>query len=297
MLAAYWALGPYSAGPVQRVVGALLYATGAYVVHKLMQLDISFVALIAPPILHRLVLGTSRERAPWTFLGMAACWSFLVVFTVLQEIAYIGLFWGLYALYRSLRLRTPWPVLAAGLAFVVGVIIGAPRVLTIAADIPFVTRTEANVQITAVEALRYFGDGLLGRSQGEQGVLRGPWINMHEGVQLLSSGLAALAVIACGLLAPSRWLRFWGVALVVVLSVALNAYFRPFYDLDVLGLRNATYPSRELRTVAVNAVLLGLPLWLLGWWAARRKPVPTALPLPRARGRGLGGRGDTGAPW
>ena len=290
MAAAYWALGPYSASPVQRVVGALLYATGAYVVHKLTQLDLSFVALVAPPVLHRLVQMTTRERAPRTFLGMAACWAFLVVFTVLQEIAYIGLFWGLYALYRSLRLRTPWPLLAAGLAFVVGVIIGAPRVLTIAADIPFVTRTEANVQITAVEALRYFGDGLLGRSQGEQGILRGPWINMHEGVQLLSSGLAAWAVIACGLLAPSRWLRCWSVALVVVLSVALNPYFRPFYDLDALGLRNAAYPSRELRTVAINALLLGLPLWLLGRWTTRRLSRRSS-PPPRT-GEGLG-EGDT----
>ena len=191
MLAAYWALGPYSAGPVQRVVGALLYATGAYVVHKLMQLDLSFVALIAPPLLHRLVLGTSRERAPWTFLGMAACWSFLVLFTVLQEIAYIGLFWGLYALYRSLRLRTPWPVLVAGLAFVVGVVIGIPRVVTIATELSVLDRTETNIQTTAVEALRYFGDGLLGRSQGEQGFLRAPSINLHEGVQLLASSLAA----------------------------------------------------------------------------------------------------------
>ena len=112
MAAAYWALGPYSTGPVQRIVGAVLYATGAYTVHKLMQLDLSFAALVAPPILHRLVHTTTRERAPWTFLGMAACWAFLVLFTVLQEIAYIGLFWGLYALYRSLRLRDPCPLLA-----------------------------------------------------------------------------------------------------------------------------------------------------------------------------------------
>jgi hypothetical protein len=265
MMAAYWGLGPYSSGPVQRVVGALLYATGAYVVHKLMQLDLSFAALMAPPILLRLTYGTRRDRAHWTFLGMAACWAFLVVFTVLQEIAYIGLSWGLYALYRSIRLRTPWPVLAAGLAFVVGCVIGAPRVITVAGELSVVARTSSNIQTTAIEAVRYFGDGLLGRSQGEQAVLRGAAINLHEGVQLLGSSLAASAVIAYGLVTPSRWLRFWSVALLVILSVALNAYFRTFYDLDALGLRGMTYPSRELRTVAVNAVLIGLPAWLLGW--------------------------------
>jgi hypothetical protein len=271
MSAAYWALGAYSAGPVQRLVGALLYATGAYTLHKLMQLDISFAALVAPPILLRLVRLTRRETLPWAFLGMAACWAFLAVFTVLQEIAYIALLWGAYALFRSIRLRDPWPVIVAGLAFGCGTLIAVPRILTIAGEIPFVTRTSENIQTTAVEALRYFGDGLLGRTQGEQGMLRGPAINMHEGVQLLDSGLAALAVIAFGLVTPSRWLRFWSVALLVVLSVALNAYVRPFYELEQLGFRGLTYPSRELRTVVINAVLIGLPAWVLGWLLTRGK--------------------------
>ena len=76
----------------------------------------------------------------------------------------------------------------------------------------------------------------------------------------------------------------------VVLSVALNAYVRPFYDLDALGLRNAAYPSRELRTVAINALLLGLPLWLLGRWTTRRLSRRSS-PPPRT-GEGLG-EGDT----
>jgi hypothetical protein len=270
MLAAYWCLGAYSAGPVPRIVGALLYATGAYTVHKLMQLDLSYAALVAPPLLHRLVLETRRERASWMFLGMAACWSFLVTCTVLQEVAYIGLFWGLYALFRSLRLRTPWPVVVAGLAFVVGVTIATPRIVTIATELSVVSRTSQNVQTRAIEAVRYFGDGLLGRTQGEQSQLGIPSINMHEGVQLLGSSLAGLAVIAYGLVASSRWPRFWSAALLVVVSVALNGYFRAFYELEALGLRNVTYPSRELRTVVVNAVAIGVPAWLLGWWLTRR---------------------------
>ncbi len=270
MVAAYWCLGAYSTGPVQRVVGALLYGTGMYTIHKLMQLDISFAALVAPPVLVGLVRVSRRDTAAWTFLGMAACWAFLVVFTVLQEIAYIGVLWGAYALYRTIRLRDPWPLVAAGLAFVVGVTIGVPRVVTIAAEIPFVTRTSTNIQTTAIEGLRYFGDGLLGRSFSENGLLRGPAINLHEGVQLLGSALAAWAVIALGLVTSSRWIRFWGVALVVVLSVALNIYARWFYDLEALGLRGLAYPSRELRTVVVNTVLIGVPLWIVTAWLAGR---------------------------
>jgi hypothetical protein len=279
MLAAYWALGAYSTGPLQRLVGALLYGTGMYTIHKLTQLDISFAALVAPPIFVRLVRDTRRETAARTFLGMAICWALLVVFTVLQEIAYIALLWGAYALFRTLRLRDPWPLVAAGLAFVAGVAIGLPRVVTIAAEIPFVTRTSTNIQTTAAEALRYFGDGLLGRTQGENGMLRGNPINLHEGVQLLNSALAAWGVVALGLLLPSRWLRFWGVALVVVLSVALNAYFRPFYDLEGFGLRGVAYPSRELRTVVINVILIGLPLWLAASWLAARPAPARALAM------------------
>jgi hypothetical protein len=270
MGAAYWLLGMYTSSIAARVVGALLYGTGSYVVHKLMQIDLSFVAMVAPPLLLGLVRLTRRETMVGTYLAMVGIWASLVIFTVLQEIAYIGLLWGTYAVFRSVRLRDPWPVVVTGLAAGCGIVLGMPRVLTIAADIPFVTRTSSNIQTPAIEAFRFFGDGLLGRSQGEHGLLRGVNINTHEGVQLLSSQLAALAVIVFGLLSPRRSLRLWTVALVVVLSVGVNLYFRPFYELQPLGLRGATFPSRELRTFVVNLGLVGLPVWLLSRWLSRR---------------------------
>ena len=328
MIATYWCLGVYTAGTVQRIVGALLYATGAYIIHKLTQLDIAFLALVAPPILHRLVHMTNRERAPWTFLGMALCWSILMVLTVLQEVAYIGMFWGLYAVFRSIRLRSPWPLAAAGLAFMVGVTLAGPRVVTIATEMSVVARTTTNIETSTAEAVRYFGDGLLGRSHGEQALLDGPKANLHEGVQLLASSLASLAVIALGLLSPSRWLRFWSVALVVVLSAGLDIYAGTLFRagrfalvgalvcgaigglvrlapvrravLDrgvhlstpratVLGLVvglviglvfwlvGESYPSVPLQTMALTAVLIGLPLWLLGRWLAHAtEPVSPA---------------------
>jgi hypothetical protein len=145
-------------------------------------------------------------------------------------------------------------------------------------------------------------------------------INLHEGVQLLGSSLAALAVIACGLVTPSRWPRFWSAALVTVVSVALTPAFGSLYALGKFGLlgalvggivaaltssdaarrlmldrgaRRSTHRttivglvvgvaigwmsglvglaslSPEVQTVAVNAVLLGVPVWLLGRWLTR----------------------------
>jgi len=265
--AAYWALGAYSRSPIARGVGALLYGLGAYTIHKLAQLDLAFLALVLPPVLLLLVRETRRETGARTFLGIAACWAALVLFTVLQEIAYVALFFGTYALYRSARLRDPWPMLIAGAAFGCGVAIGLPRVLTVGADFSQASRTTMNIQTFPVEAVRFFGDGLLGRYQGEQrGLLRGT-INMHEGVQLLGSALGALATLAVGLLARSWVVRLWAVALAVVLSVALAAFAPTFYS---FGFDRAAFPSREIRAFVANAVLFGLPLWLASRWLARR---------------------------
>lgn len=269
--AAYWAFGVYVQDPVSRVVGALLYALGSYTVHKLTQLDVAFLALVLSPVLLRLVREARRETAPRSFLLIALCWASLVLFTVLQEIAYIGLLAGTYALYRAVRTRDPWPLAIAGLAFACATLIGMPRVLTVATESPLVARTSNNIETAAVEALRYFGDGLLGREPREQRLVRGNAVNLHEGVQLLHSALAALAVLAVGLLARSWVVRAWAVGLAVVLSVALVGWFERYYDvLGVLFVWLPFYTSPVLHVFLANAVLIGVPLWLLGRWLAGR---------------------------
>ena len=268
---AYWALGAYSTGPVPRVVGALLYGLGSYTVHKVTQLDVAFVALAASPLLLRLVRETRRDTAVRSFALIAATWAGLVLFTVLQELAYVGLLCGTFALYRSVRTRDPWPVLVIGLAVGCGTAIGLPRVLTIAAEFPLVARTSTNIEWQITEALRYFGDGLLGRTPREQGMMaRGLELNLHEGIQLLHSTLAALAVLVAGLLARSWVARLWAVVLALVLSIALVAWNAELYASlgDSLGL--VPFISQALHVFLVNVVLIGLPLWLVGWWLARR---------------------------
>src|SRR5207244_4192063 len=90
-----------------------------------------------------------------------------------------------------------------------------------------------------------------------------------QGVQLLHSGLAALAVIVAGLLARSWVMRLWSVGLISVLSVALITWGEPYYT-SVWKLPYAPQISHELLVVLINAVVIGLPLGLLGWWLARR---------------------------
>jgi hypothetical protein len=218
------------------------------------------------PVLMVLVRTTRRETAVRAFLLTTILWAFLIGYTILQEIAYIAMLFGTYALYRTVRVRDPWPVLVAGLAFVCGVTIASPRVLTVATDIPDVARTTVNFQTAPVETLRYWGDGLLGRTADENEAVRGATLNMHEGVQLLTSAMGAWAVLMAGLLARSRLARFWGVGLALVLSIALSLWWRPFYDAP----GRLPIVSREFQVVLMNLVLIAVPLWVLGWWLVRQ---------------------------
>lgn len=226
--ATYWMLGAYTGSPLARVTGALLYGLGSFTIHKIVQLDVSSLPIVVLPVLMILVRTTRRETAVRAFLVMAALWAVMVGLTILQEIAYVAMLFGAYALYRSARLWSIWPVLAAGLAFGCGVLIASPRVITVATDIPDVARTSVNVQTAPVETLRYWGDGLMGRTAAENEAVRGAVLNMHEGIQLLTSALGAWAVLAAGLAARSGWSRAWGIALILVLSIALAQWWRPF---------------------------------------------------------------------
>jgi hypothetical protein len=269
MATAYLTLRPYSRGPIPAAAGGLVYGLSSYIVLRIAQLDLSFCLLILMPVMLALIRSIRRQTAARGFLVLTACWAALVLLTFLQEVAYVTFVVGAYALYRTARQRDPWPLLVLGLAFVVGVSIGLPRVITVGIDFRELARSTNNYQTPAVEAVRFFGDGLLGRFIGEQQRVLGGPLNLHEGVQLLGSALAALMAITLGLVSRSWLVRLLAVTIVVILSVALSAYQRPFYDAQ-LGLAKLTFVSRELRSVLVNVVLVGVPFWLVFWWIARR---------------------------
>jgi len=273
IVSAYVALRAYSTGPIPAAAGALVYGLSSYVVMRIAQLDVSFGLLIVVPQLLAVIRRTRREHAARSFLWLVLGLSALIVLTFLQEVAYVTFLIGAYALFRAVRLRDPWPVLVVGVAFAVAVVVGLPRIITVGQDFAELQRTSTNVQTDAVESLRFFGDGLLGRFYRENTrTLRGD-LNMHEGVQMLGSALAAFAVIAVGLLSRSWVMRLLGVALVVLLSVALVDYSRAFYD---LGLGREGWPSYPLRALFLNIDLIGLPLWLIcARLAARSSRRPT----------------------
>lgn len=264
---AFVCLRAYSVGPLPAMLGALTYVLSSHAIMRMAQLDLAMISLSVVPLMLLLIRVTSRRLAWACHLGLTVSMTTMILLTFLQEVAYISALLGSYSLYRSVRQRTVWPVLVFGLAFICAVIIGLPRMVTVGQELIELARTSSRFQTMAVEALRFFGDGLLGRYQEEQrGLLRGT-INLHEGVQLLGSGLAALAAIACGLFSRSPASRFWGIALVVVLSVAMSTYLRAVYE---AGLGRLDVPSRELRALLVNAIVIGAPAWFALGWLSRR---------------------------
>ena len=61
-------------------------------------------------------LKASGAMLSASYPDFAVSWAFVALYTVLQEIAYIAMLFGTYALYRSARLRTVWPVTAKPLS-------------------------------------------------------------------------------------------------------------------------------------------------------------------------------------
>jgi hypothetical protein len=293
MVSAYAVLRAYSRGVVPACVGGILYGLSSYVLIRIAQFDLSCGLLIIGPLMLRVIRETRRETAVRSFLWLGLGWAGLFWIGFLQETAYITMLLGAYAVFRAARLRDVWPLLVGMLAGLVGTVIGLPRVITVGQDIVEGARKSIYIQTAAIEALRFFGDGLLGRTFGEQYYLLHGSLNLHEGVQLLTSPLAALAALAVGLQARSVVMRALGIALVVVLTVALRDYLAaqpPLAALYGLGPGDLPWPSRELRVVLVHAVIIGLPLWLLtdvlaGRTAARERRVNgTGVAVDASRG-------------
>src|SRR5262249_23136138 len=154
-------------GPLPAAVGGLLYSTSSYATLRLAQIDASFSVLLIVPVVLIGIRETRRSTALLAYPALTACWAALTLFTFLQEVGYVALFFGAYPAYRAIRLRDPWPLVVSGLAFATGVTIGLPRLITVAIDFQELARSSVDFRWLVGESLRFFGDGLLGRTVDE----------------------------------------------------------------------------------------------------------------------------------
>ena len=110
------------------------------------------------------------------------------------------------------------PFVALGAAGLVGILLAAPRLGTVAEDFRELSRS-ASIQSTCpCELLRWLDDGLFGRYPSETLAL-GNTINLSEGVQLYSSTFAAIAVVALLLRPRGGPSRLLGLSFLLMLAL------------------------------------------------------------------------------
>lgn len=237
------------------LVGGFAYCTSVYAVHRLAQLDSSFVVLVVMPLGMLLIRRISLTHLCVPFVGLALLTSFLVFFTFLQEAAYALVLFGLYAIHRSIVTRSIAPVAVLVLAAGAAVSAASPRVLTVLEDFRELDRTNDFQQTSWIEVYRFFAEGFFGRTQGEgRSIENGT--NLHEGLQLLGSSVAALLIVAAAASGRSRGERVTGFVLLVVLSMVVAG---PLYRVYTFIQSRGGFPSTESAVLVTNC-LIGLAI-------------------------------------
>jgi hypothetical protein len=201
------------------LVGAVLYQFTALTTLKVSQNDMSFAVLIVIPLMMLLLRRLRPGSAARCFFGLAVLFACLLTFMFLQKAAYALILGGGYAAYLAVSRRDWRPVVVAGAAFLVGLVVAFPRIRTVGEEMLLSQRREtAHTYRSAAEyyrghiagpfppwsALRWLDDGLFGRFQGE-GVRGGNYFNLNEGMLLYSSAFAVFLLAAGAVRFRGRW--------------------------------------------------------------------------------------------
>jgi len=214
LFAAYLLLVDICKQRLAAMVGAVVYASSAFSLSRLAQVDPAFATLIAMPV--GLLALRRSEWSTWRpcLLTLAATIAAMCGLGFLQEVAYAMILMGAYALYRAFGRQQWWPLVVLVAASIAGLIIAAPRVITVFGEFALMARTSSLQGVTPEEVLRFFAEGIYGRFHGEAKSV-GNGINLHEGLLIGSSTTAALYLF-CSLPGWNPWRH--GVAAAVFLA-------------------------------------------------------------------------------
>lgn len=185
------------------LAGAVLYITSGFAIQRISQADPSFAVLVILPLAMLALRRVHTSNAERCFASLFALFSALLLVTFLQEAAYACLLCTAYALYRATVGRQWRPVGVFAGAFGAALIVAAPRLYTVMAELRGVERAETFHMTNGCEVLRWLSDGVFGRFPSEVLAI-GNFINLHEGFQLHTSTVGGLAVIAVAT-------QYWGV--------------------------------------------------------------------------------------
>jgi uncharacterized protein YhhL (DUF1145 family) len=175
-------------------VGSALYALSTFSLVRIAQVDTAYAILIVLPLCLLVLRKIRPGRSPAAVLLLALLLSAMLLGMFLQEVAYVFLVTGAYALFRGIGRRDWRPVVVFGGAALVATVIAAPRIVSILGEVQGLDRTTTMQMTCPCELLRWFDDGLFGRYPEEALSLQNG-LNLREGLQIYTSTFAAFLVL------------------------------------------------------------------------------------------------------
>jgi hypothetical protein len=247
---------------VSAAVAALCYGLSVFAVHRFAQVDNALLTLVLLPAAMLAIRRVRTDNLVLPFVGLTLSMSALAFWGFLQEVAYAFCFLAAYALCRAATARAGGPravlavLIAFGIAALVALLLAAPRLITLVSELAELERMSASHYAGYPELLRFFHEGIYGRYFGE-GRSIGNSLNLHEGLQLLSSTTVVL-LVCLGVLRPSTRLQLVAGSLLVAMLVALV----PMRRVPIPGvsqeLSHIALIGLIVATIALIAVLRGL---------------------------------------
>jgi hypothetical protein len=273
---AYFFIRDLTGARIPAAIAALCYGLSAFGIHRIAQVDNAYLTLILLPAG---MLAIRRIRAGnliRPFVGLTLSISALAFWGFLQEVAYAFCFLAAYALYRAAVSWKSGPRAAVGVLIVVGtsfvvcLLFAAPRLVTVGSEFFRLSRPPGHFHHPGYqEFLRFFHEGIYGRYFAE-GRLVFNSLNLHEGLQLVSS--TTLALFVCfGVLRPTTRLELIAGLLLFAMIFAIG----PIYHLPLA----ASWPSKELINIGLFFCLLGFGVAFARLVPATSRPTDTTFHL------------------
>ncbi len=254
-------------------VGGLAYGLSVFSLHRAAQVDNAELTVVLIPLGLLALRHVRPGRLVSPMIGLTALLTALAYWGFLQEVAYAYIFIGCYAVYRAAVLRrsgqSPWPpLIVMATAAIVALVFSAPRLITIQQEFLSLARSHDFQYYGYPQILRFFHEGIYGR-YFEEGSLLGHGMNLHEGLQLVSS--TALVLFVClGIMRPRTWVELVG----AIGFFALFAAMLPSSSL-LLGFNRLVIPNPlpfPLSSVAGKIEVAALFLLLLVFALRRVEP-------------------------
>jgi hypothetical protein len=280
---AYFYIRDLTGARIPAAIAALCYGLSAFGIHRIAQIDNIYLILMLLPAAMLAIRRVRTGNLIRPFVGLTLSMTALAFWGFLQEVAYAFCFLGAYALYRAARSWKSAPRAARGVLIVFGtssivaLLFAAPRLIALGSEFFQLTRTFSSQYSGYHQLPRFFHEGIYGRYFAEGLLIRTP-LNLHEGLQLLSSTTVALFV-CFGVLRPSSRSELAAGVLLFAMIFALA----PIYSSPA----SAAWPSQELVNIGLYVGILSAIVLLLGatgryfhFGAAFRKLVVPATPRP-----------------